>query len=175
MQLFFYGTLMDPDVSEVVIGYRLAADQAEPAVIKGFRRVVVAGRSYPMLLSHAAGTVEGVLVHRLEAAAVHRLMVFEGMEYHLQPLPVHAGDGVRRAGVFLGDHRVRPGIQEWSLATWQRRSKRTFIRRAAYLMERYGTQAMLRRAAGGMPVLVATHEPKRLWGRPYGVARFIAG
>lgn len=175
MQLFFYGTLMDPDVSAVVLGHRLAGDQFAPAFVKGFRRVVVAGRTYPMLLVHSLGTVNGVLVHDLDAAAVQRLMIFEGAEYHLLPLGVHTGDGVRRAGVFLGDHRVRPGNQEWNLAAWQRRHKRTFLRRAAYLMDRYGTQATLRRTASGMPALVATSEPKRLWGRPYGIARFIAG
>lgn len=34
MQLFFYGTLMDPDVSAVVLGRRLAGDQFAPAFVK---------------------------------------------------------------------------------------------------------------------------------------------
>lgn len=174
MQLFFYGTLMDQDVCEVVIGRAMTA-RLEPAFISGFRRVCVAERSYPMLLPHAAGKVEGILAHGLDAAAVHRLMVFEGAEYHFVPLRVHVGEHDTRAGVFMCDSRIRPGVRGWSLATWARRHKRGFLRRAAYLMDHYGTQALLRRAPSGMPVLAATQQPKRLSGRPFGIARFIAG
>lgn len=176
MQLFVYGTLMDPDVLRVVLGRPLPEAQREEAEIFGFRRVHVPGRNYPMLQPHhGSGRVAGLLVHRLDAEAVHRLVVYEGSEYHLVPLLVSnaEGHGVR-AGVFLCDRSVPQGHRDWFLEVWVRRYKRTFLRRASALMERHGTRRLLRRVHQGIPAL-APKEPKYLAGRPPSCGRFING
>lgn len=167
MKLFFFGTLMDADVLRVVIGRTLA--DVEPAEVRKFRRVFVHGRNYPMLLPHPSGTVEGVLAHDLDDDTVSRLLLYEGGEYHLVPLRVNNAHGHPvRAGTFLCDRVVQPGHQEWHLPVWQRRYKRSFLRRAAELMQRYGTRARLRRDAGGLPILASLEpkQPKMLSGRP---------
>ncbi len=176
MQLFVYGTLMDRDVLRIVLGRAVVPEQMETAEISGFRRVHVPGRNYPMLLAHhGSGRVEGLLVHALDAEAVHRLMVFEGPEYHLVPLMVANADGHPvRAGVFLCDRSVSPGRRDWFMEVWSRRHKRLFLRRAYQLMERHGRRALLRRAAKGIPIL-APKEPKHLAGVPPGIGRLIAG
>lgn len=176
MQIFVYGTLMDADVLRVVLGRPYPMDSAEYAEIKGFRRVYVPGRNYPMLSAHhGAGTVDGLLLHGLDAKGVHRLAVYEGTEYHLVPLMVtdHEGYAVR-AGVFLCDRSVPAGHRDWFLPVWTRRYKRPFLRRAEALMQRHGTQRMLRRAAHGIPAL-APKQPKYLAGRPPKCGRFITG
>jgi hypothetical protein len=154
MRFFFFGTLMDPDVRRAIIGRDLSPGQVEEAVVEGFRRVHVAKRNYPMLLPHASGWVDGMLAHDIDAEAARRLMVFEGNEYHLAPIMVADLHGhLWRAAAFLPAGTVRPDHRGWHLETWQRRYKRLFLRHAGALMERYGTQAMLRVMPNGLPAL----------------------
>ena len=135
MNLFFYGTLMDAEVRELVCGKPL--DAVEPAIAQGFRRVFVAGRHYPMLLPHASGWVEGTLVRGLDTETVHRLQVYEGWEYTLQPIKVRSSAGsMVMAHVFLCPPGIAPKKQDWRLDQWQRRHKRTFLPKARELMDR---------------------------------------
>lgn len=175
MPLFVYGTLLDPDVRQIVMQQDLPPEQVEEASIHGFRRVHVPGRNWPMLLAHhGSGRVDGMLLHGLDAQALHRLVVFEGEEYHLVPMAVTDSEGYAvRAGVFVGDRRVPPGHHDWFLEIWVRRHKRIFLRRAAVLMERYGSKAVLGRLKSGLPVIAQRKEPKMLSGKPPAVGRFI--
>lgn len=135
MNLFFYGTLMDPDVRQLVCGKRL--DTVEPAVAQGFRRVLVAGRHYPMMLPHASGWVSGTLVRGVDPESLHRLQVYEGWEYGLHPIKVRTASGAEvMAQVFLCPPEIAPHHRDWRLEQWQLRHKRTFLPKARQLMER---------------------------------------
>ena len=152
MNLFFYGTLMDSEVRELVCGKPL--DTVEPAIAQGFRRVFVAGRHYPMLLPHASGWVEGTLVCGVDQETVHRLQVYEGWEYSLQPIKVRAASGhMVMAHVFLCPPNIQPLKRDWRLEQWQRRHKRTFLPKARQLMEK----AL---KTGLMPVGVSGARPR---------------
>lgn len=134
MNLFFFGTLMDGEVREIVCGKPL--DTVEPAIAQGFRRVFVAGRHYPMLLAHASGWVEGTLVTGLDTETVHRLQVYEGWEYTLQPIKVRTQSGQSvMAHVFLCPPDIKPDKREWRLHEWERRYKRKFLPKTRQLME----------------------------------------
>lgn len=176
MPVFFYGTLMDGDVLSVVLARPVAAAELEPAVLPGFRRVFVDGRNYPVLQPHPHSHVAGLLAHGLDDADRLRLVLFEGREYHLCPCAVVDSAHGRHvpALVFLGDRSVRPTRHEWHLAVWRRRHKRGFLRRAADLMERYGTQALLGRGGTGLPALAARKAPKHLSGKPPRLGRISA-
>jgi len=67
MRLFFFGTLLDRELREAVLGRAPPAGAVEPAVACGFRRVAVAGRPYPMLVAAAAGRVDEATIARLLA------------------------------------------------------------------------------------------------------------
>ncbi len=137
MRLFFFGTLMDPEVRAIVMGHDVDPDNVEPAVVQGFRRVFVAGRHYPMLLAHASGWVDGTLVSGLDVARVHRLQVYEGWEYSLQPIQVQTTSGRKvMAHVFMCPPHIAPDRRDWRLDEWQRRHKRTFLPKARLHMER---------------------------------------
>lgn len=134
MNLFFYGTLMDSEVRDLVCGKPL--DAVEPAIAQGFRRVFVAARHYPMLLPHASGWVEGTLVRGLDAEIIHRLQVYEGWEYTLRPIKVRAASGrMVLAHVFLCPPGIAPHKRDWRLQEWQLRHKRTFLPKARQLMD----------------------------------------
>lgn len=134
MKLFFYGTLMDADVRELVCGTAL---EVEPAMAQGFRRVFVAGRHYPMMLRHASGWVEGTLASGLDAGTVHRLQLYEGWEYSLHPIKVRTASGAAlMAHVFLCPPEIAPEMRDWRLEAWQRRHKRAFLPKARQLMDK---------------------------------------
>src|SRR3546814_2610376 len=61
MSYFFYGTLCDPDVLRLVLGYRPSRRQLAPAVLTGFRRKIAKGRRYPMLVPAPAGCIRGLV------------------------------------------------------------------------------------------------------------------
>lgn len=144
MKLFFYGTLMDSEVRSIVMGRDVNPENVEPAVAQGFRRVFVAGRHYPMLLKHSSGWVDGTLVSGLDAERIHRLQVYEGWEYTLQPIQVQTSAGRKlMAHVFLCPPHIEAGRRHWRLDQWQRRHKRAFLPKARLHMVR-----LLRLASG---------------------------
>ncbi len=81
--MFFFGTLMDVDVLEAVLGHPMPADAREPALLSGWKRVAMAGRAYPMLISHPTGSVDGHLVRNLSEQDRLRLDHYEGAEYRV--------------------------------------------------------------------------------------------
>lgn len=146
MKLFFFGTLMDPDIRAIVLGRDFDPDRIQPAIVQGFRRVFVAGRHYPMLLRHALGWVEGTLVTGVDAQALHRLQVYEGWEYALRPIQVQTKAGHKvMAHVFMCPPGIEAKPRPWTLEEWQRRHKRTFLSKAQQHMQR-----VLRRPALAM-------------------------
>jgi hypothetical protein len=143
MMYFFYGTLCDPDVQRLVLGYRPGPRQLRPARLPGYRRKRARGRSYPVLLRAPGGRVTGLLFRAARTADAARLADYEGPEYITLSLPVRrgggaldagaAGAGAGRARVFLpagtgSSERLAAGFDDWKLTRWQRRDKTAFLR-----------------------------------------------
>lgn len=127
MRFFFYGTLIDADVRRLVLG-RLAPDDVEPAILRGWRRVKLAGVTYPGIVSDAKGRVEGVLARGLGRMARRRLERYEGDEYALVPAAVAAANGKTVAAqMFVSGQALKRASGVWTIADWQRRHKRRFL------------------------------------------------
>src|SRR3546814_8969958 len=54
MSYFFYGTLCDPDVLRLVLGYRPSRRQLAPAVLTGFRRKIARVAAIPRSEEHTS-------------------------------------------------------------------------------------------------------------------------
>lgn len=133
MMYFFYGTLCDPDVQRLILGYRPGSRQLRPARLPGWRRKRARGRSYPVLLRAARGQVTGLLFRPARPSDAARLAAYEGAEYVTRCLPVRcsraSGAAARRARVFLPAGTALPaGFDDWTLPRWQRRDKAAFLR-----------------------------------------------
>jgi hypothetical protein len=132
MVYFFYGTLCDTDVLQLVLGYRPAPGQIEPACLPGYRRKRARGRSYPVLLRTPGGRVDGLLFRPSRASDSLRLAAYEGPEYVTRLLPVcrrQGGAALRRARVFLpAGSALSVAFDDWTLPRWQRRDKAAFLR-----------------------------------------------
>ncbi|MFQ5784460.1 MAG: gamma-glutamylcyclotransferase family protein [Alphaproteobacteria bacterium] len=129
MEHFFFGTLRDRELLEIVLGRAVADEDMTPATLPdhALKRVVEEG--YPALVPRPGGSVEGVLVRGLDAGDIARLEWFEGKEY------VPAVVEVRRAGGGrAGDERAAALIQtptdaleiadaDWHFARWRGKEK----------------------------------------------------
>lgn len=144
MTYFFYGTLCDPDVLALVLGYRPSPRQLQPAVLPGFRRKQARNRTYPVLVPAPGGRVDGLLFSPGRPADRQRLAAYEGPEYILRRLPVLAAAGRTapeqdrpaapcRAGVFVaarsaaGESALPPARADWHPGRWRRRDKPQFL------------------------------------------------
>ena len=127
---FFYGTLMDDDVLVRVIGAAVRALASEPAWIDGYVRLFVAGATYPVLVPRSGGRVGGRLLRRLDKRQATRVARYEADFYELREVLVTTADGQSgNALTFLPRPGIKPSPRVWEFDAWQRRHKRTFMRR----------------------------------------------
>jgi Gamma-glutamyl cyclotransferase, AIG2-like len=130
MRFFFYGTLLDADVTALVLGRRLPPSAFVPASLPGHARRRAKGVSYPVLVRDPAGEVPGAVVGGLSARDVARLSAYEGPRYRIAPLKVRVAGTLTTVSVFESlENRFQPVDGSWDLALWQRRDKRLFVGR----------------------------------------------
>lgn len=136
MDFFFYGTLLDPDIQELVIGRRLRPHELESAVVHDHRRVFIRGAWYPVLVPAEGRSVTGRIargITRREAQLIH---YFEDEDYRLETLRVVS----RRRGL-VATHVYAPrdlsdaSDTDWYLEEWRRRFKWQYLRRTRRWME----------------------------------------
>ncbi|TVR97948.1 MAG: gamma-glutamylcyclotransferase [Rhodospirillales bacterium] len=120
---------MDRDVLACVLGRR-PPDRPRPARLNGYRRMVRAGASYPILVADPAAAVAGILVSGLDAHDQDRLRRFEGEDYRLDRLAVLVRcGGTMTAQVFMPQPWVQAGSEPWDLPAWRRRHKARYVAR----------------------------------------------
>jgi hypothetical protein len=130
MRFFFYGTLLDRDVTALVLGRRLPPQAFVPAVLSGYSRWRVQGGSYPIAVRDLQGEIEGAVVSGLSPRDVRRLTAYEGPGYRTVLMKVRL-DGVLR-DVFVFEplvSKLQPTNRPWQLKLWQRDDKKAFIDR----------------------------------------------
>ena len=128
---FFYGTLIDPEIRELVLGRSIDESSVRDASLAGHRRYPVQDEPYPAAIPEEGGMVAGVLVEGLSVADAAWLSRFEGSEYDARACIVSladAGQGAdRRAWVFIAGPSVRLGTGEWSIEAWTAAHKPRFL------------------------------------------------
>jgi hypothetical protein len=130
MRYFFYGTLLDRDITALVLGRRLPPSAFVPAILPGFSRWRVKGGSYPIALPDGRGEVEGAVVGGLSARDVARLTAYEGPGYCTVRRKVRIGEASTTVSIFEPlVSRLQPTRQPWDLKLWQRRDKKAFVAR----------------------------------------------
>ncbi|CAN5214041.1 hypothetical protein BH10PSE6_BH10PSE6_13700 [soil metagenome] len=130
MRFFFYGTLLDRDVTALVLGRRLPPTAFLPAALPGHARRRVKGASYPIVVRDPSSEVEGAIVGGLSARDVARLSAYEGPRYRVAPLKVRIAGELSTVSVFEPlEERFQPTSGSWELTSWQRRHKRAFLAR----------------------------------------------
>jgi len=130
MRFFFYGTLLDRDVTALVLGRRLPPSAFVPATLPGYARWRVKGGSYPIAVPDRRREVPGAVVTGLSARDVARLAAYEGTGYRIARRQVKIDGSLVAVSVFEPlTSRLRPTRRPWDLTLWQRRDKKGFIDR----------------------------------------------
>lgn len=139
MRFFFFGSLLDGDVAELVLGRRLPQDAWRPATLEGYAHAVFAKENYPVIVARPGGRVEGAVVRGLSSADHARIVWFEEGEYDVRPVTVIKANG-RGLEVLACVVRREVPIREgdWSLAHWQRENKPRFMDLARLWMSLHG-------------------------------------
>ena len=129
MRMFWFGTLMDPDIRHLVLGHDIPDDMIESAELPGFTRVFVDGHIYPMIVPSPGDSVQGVLVKLITVEDVRAVMTYEGDEYQFADIDVVSvnGDTVS-AKAFLAGDRQRASSVPWNLEEWRQGHKWAFIK-----------------------------------------------
>lgn len=149
MRFFFYGSLMDAAVRDIVFGMPTVANAA---VLAGWSRVAIAGDSFPVIVPEVGNAVSGVLVEVPDGDPVARLRYFEDLDYRVDTMTVTCGDGTRVAAqVCVDTGIVLRTSTPWSFARWQAEERAVFLEIARAFMAQFG--------------LVAIEDADALWRR----------
>ena len=107
-----------------------ATEAGSPAVLNGWRRVFVRGDCYPIVRPARCSTVDGLVFAAVNVEGTRMLRNYEGPSYRARRLTVRGADGGSvSAAVFVPkDFGVATG-RTWTLASWQMRHKRPYLRR----------------------------------------------
>lgn len=127
MHLFGFGTLMDPEVRDLVVGRPVPPEAVAPAVLPGYRRVRVPDETYPALVPDPAGEVQGQLFGPLTAVELERVQFFESFEYALTAIEVRCRGRPVPAMACLATEEVLIGAEPWDLAGWAAAHKPRFL------------------------------------------------
>jgi hypothetical protein len=135
MRLFFYGTLLDWDVQSAVLARVLDRRDLMPSVLRHFRCVYIAGRSYPMVVPQRGSLVEGVVAEGLSRDDLWRIALYEGDDYHRErrlvftsACPTQPAQSPIDAWLYRSRRRARPSTRDWRLAVWQGSEKAKYLR-----------------------------------------------
>lgn len=122
--LFLWGTLLDREVLERLLGRRVHGNELEPARLTGFRRVAATGGPYPVLVPDPGARVDGLLLLRPSRRDLRRIAHYED-DYRAALFEVETASGRRLpAWLYLAREDVlRPGDAPWDPALWARRHK----------------------------------------------------
>lgn len=136
--LFFYGSLRDETLVEIVIGRPLRDGELTLAWVPGYRALRHRDEAYPVLAPEDGGRTEGVLLSPPSDDELHRLTFFEEAEYGLEPITVEGPDGPVEAVYFRGTAKIEATAGPWDFEVWRRNDRDVAIEAARELMDQYG-------------------------------------
>ena len=158
---FFFGTLTDRDVLELVLQRPVAADALVPASLAGYRRVRILRDSFPILVADPDASVDGVVFTTATAEEDARILFFEDYDHDMAPCRPVLANGETVEATFCGaEEGVLASDEPWELGRWAIRHKAGFLQLAAVYMACFGTLSVEQ----AEPIWVETRERLRAEG-----------
>ena len=145
VDFFFYGTLRDADVRDVVMGPGPVGALSD-GELPGYRCAPAEGGRFPGVVRAQGAAAAGVLAAGVDLAVAAQLSFFEGegYDYGVERRPITGAQGARQAWVFLPTGQLRLGPGVWDIEIWRRRFKAEFVASATAAMRRYTPQHQAR-------------------------------
>lgn len=135
--LFVYGSMLNREVLNVVIGREVLDTQALAATLKDFVCREVSDETYPYLCESPGDRVTGLLVMGLSELELERVKWFESFEYVLVACQVQVGTQTRQAFV-CKSNELKSSDQLWDYVRWERENMPEFLYRSRAFMDLYG-------------------------------------
>ncbi len=139
MRFFFFGSLMDRDVAELVLGRRVDPGALRVGLLHGYERRVVAEETYPALAPRAGGKVAGLVLDEVDSADLARMQFLESDEFVPAPCEIELASGdYISAHTFVAREVLKYTDQPWDFTRWQREDKQDYLRLVREWMSEYG-------------------------------------
>ncbi|WP_157230993.1 gamma-glutamylcyclotransferase family protein [Kiloniella laminariae] len=141
-RLFFFGSLMDPDVLETVTGRAIDQTQLRPGILEGYRCEREVKESYPVLVPCPGGKATVMIAEGLSETDVDRILFYETGEYDLVPFTLDDGNSKLEALGFATGEGIKTSGDIWRLNVWQTTEKAAFLPLASAFMDAYGKMSI---------------------------------
>jgi Gamma-glutamyl cyclotransferase, AIG2-like len=140
---FFYGSLMDRDLLEAVIGRDANHLIFTPGWLKGYVAEVAANYSFPTLVESRHGRVDGLIAQQLSTADVERIAYFEDEDYTPIVADIATAEAEISAQFYVATARLKSSGKAWNFDSWRRRDKPLLLAVTRKVMrEHYGLTPM---------------------------------
>lgn len=126
--VFVYGTLLNDEVLEVILGHTPTKCSAQ---LHGYKRVKVLGQMYPAILPDENSKVDGAILTELTARDLKRLDEYEGLYYERMPVLVSvAGDLSQHCTtyIFRSEYYKLLSSETWSNKNFRENCLQQFLR-----------------------------------------------
>ncbi|WP_350335553.1 gamma-glutamylcyclotransferase [Coralliovum pocilloporae] len=138
LPLFFFGTMKDPDIFEIVVGQPLDSFARTEAVYPGHAVLREKQEAYPVLAERDGANAPGLLVSGLNETEVDRIQFFESIEYDLLPICVDCNGAEQGARCFIATELLACEERAWQIENWHTTDKDRALIEAVLLMDLYG-------------------------------------
>ncbi len=140
---FFYGSLMDQELLEAVLGRKADRLTFAPGWLSGYIAETAEGYSFPTPIENRAGRIHGVIVKGLTAADVERIAYFEDEEYAPVVADIMTAHTEIAARLYVATSRLKSSGEPWSFEKWRKHDKPLLLAVTRKVMkEHYGVTPM---------------------------------
>ncbi|WP_085904268.1 gamma-glutamylcyclotransferase family protein [Kiloniella majae] len=138
LPLFFFGSLMDQDVLEIVLGRSVDMQNFKQGFLMGYQCEREAKESYPVLIPSPGKQADVLIAETLSLKDIDRILFYETGEYDLVRFILQENETEITALGFATGEGIASSGQRWHLHVWQKKDKAAFLPLAKRFMEAYG-------------------------------------
>ena len=136
--VFTYGSLMFPEVIEIILGRPIAPEELADAVLEGYRRVAIPDRPYPTGIPALGFHIEGKILGPITEQELEQLDAYEESFYIRIPVSVSTQKGQQTAFTYIDGIGELPfALHDWDPEMFQRKHLQAFL---AKLRKGWSTQ-----------------------------------
>ncbi|MEM0923325.1 MAG: gamma-glutamylcyclotransferase family protein [Pseudomonadota bacterium] len=136
--IFFYGSLRDRDLLQIVLDHEVPAGEFLAAEAPDMHTVQLATEAYPVLVPAPGRVAAGMALISPSAEDIARLEYFEEAEYGLGDLDIRTQDGWISAQFFRGTGKALETDLPWDYTFWRLNERPVALRAAREYMSYYG-------------------------------------
>lgn len=137
--LFFFGSLRDADLFQIVVGRSLNEFATSSAKLVGYSVSRAAHFPFPVVNADQLGEAEGIFVSGFTDQEIERVAYYETNEYDLYDVTIQIDEGgFETAGVFFATEHLEVSNEPWSLETWTKTAKPLALIEAEIAMAQFG-------------------------------------